>query len=231
MSRRAAEKEIQEGHFTVNGKLAAIGQKIDPSRDRVQYKGKWVKKENHLVYIMLNKPKGYVTTLSDEKGRKCVAELIKGVKTRVYPVGRLDMASEGLLILTNDGSLTQKLTHPKHEIPKIYKVKVKGKVSGAILATLNRPMVIDGYQTLPAECVITEEQEGKTILKITLHEGRNRQIRNMCDQVGLRILSLKRIAIGELELGNLPRGRYVYLKDEEIQYLNGDKNHVKDKTD
>ncbi|MCI8331943.1 MAG: rRNA pseudouridine synthase [Clostridiales bacterium] len=233
MSRRAAEREIEEGSFTVNGKLAYIGQKIRPGYDQVSYKGKKVRKENgsHFVYIMLNKPKGYVTTLSDEKGRKCVAELVRSVKTRVYPVGRLDMASEGLLLLTNDGDLTNKLTHPKHEMPKIYKVKVKGKPTKHCLDCLNRPMIIDGYKTKPACCEVISQEEDKTVLQFTLLEGRNRQIRKMCEQVGLQVQSLKRIAIGELSLGNLPRGRFVYLKEEEIEYLKGERKHVEDTPD
>ena len=232
MSRRAAEKEIEEGNIYVNGSLAYIGQKIMPGKDIVKYKGKQVRKTvSHFVYIMLNKPKGYVTTLSDEKGRPCVAELVKGVKARVYPVGRLDMQSEGLLLLTNDGDFANRLTHPKHEIPKIYRVKVTGAVTPAILDRLNKPMDIDGYRTRPAQCELLSCEDGKYLLSIQLWEGRNRQIRKMCEQVGLRVASLKRIAIGELELGNLPRGRWTFLKDEEVQYLTGEREHVNDQTD
>lgn len=232
MSRRAAEKEIENGEVTVNGKPAHLGQKITVGKDIVRYKGKPVRRSvGHFVYIMLNKPKGYVTTMSDEKGRPCVAELVSGVKTRVYPVGRLDMQSEGLLLLTNDGEFANRLTHPRHEIPKIYRVRVSGTVSAATLKVLNEPMNIDGYRTMPAQCEIISSEDGKTAMQVTLWEGRNRQIRKMCEQVGLRVASLKRIAIGELALGNLPRGRWTYLKDEEIEYLNGEREHVDDQAD
>lgn len=232
MSRRAAEKEIEEGNVYVNGELAHLGQKILPGKDIVKYKGKQVRKTvSHFVYIMLNKPKGYVTTLSDEKGRPCVAELVKGVRARVYPVGRLDMQSEGLLLLTNDGDFANRLTHPKHEIPKIYRVKVTGALTPAVLDRLNKPMDIDGYRTRPAVCELISGEDGKYVLGISLWEGRNRQIRKMCEQVGLRVAALKRIAIGELELGNLPRGRWTFLKEEEVQYLTGEREHVDDQTD
>lgn len=232
MSRRAAENEILKGNISVNGKEAQIGRKIAPGNDIVRYNGKIVKKDNgaHNVYIMLNKPKGYVTTLSDEKGRHCIAELISDVKTRVYPVGRLDMASEGLLILTNDGKLTNILTHPKHNIPKIYKVKVKGKVTGRILKQLCLPTEIDGYTVAPSEWSIISEEDTKTVLSVVLYEGRNRQIRKMAEKVGLVVLSLKRTAIGKLEIGNLPRGKWVYLTDDEVKYLYGEREDVENST-
>ena len=232
MSRRAAEAEIEDGNITVNGDVAYLGVKITPGRDTVKYKGKPVRRTTgHLVYIMLNKPKGYVTTMSDDKGRPCVAELVRSHKGRVYPVGRLDMASEGLLLLTNDGDFANRLTHPRHDIPKIYRVKVTGSVNARTLETLRSPMYIDSYRTRPAECELVGTEEGKSSLLITLHEGRNRQIRKMCEQAGLRVCSLKRIAIGELELGNLPRGRWTYLKEEEVEYLKGLREHVNDTAD
>ncbi len=233
MSRRAAENEILNGNITVNGEMAQTGQKITPGSDTVRYNGKIIRKDNgaHNVYIMLNKPKGYVTTLSDEKGRRCIAELVSDVKTRVYPVGRLDMASEGLLILTNDGKLTNILTHPKHEIPKIYKVKVRGKVTERQLKQLRSPMEIDGYTLAPSEWSVISEEDGKTILSVTLYEGRNRQIRKMTENVGLTVMSLKRIAIGKLEIGNLPRGKWVYLTDDEVKYLYGETDDVENSTD
>ena len=233
MSRRAAENEILNGNITVNGKQAELGDKILPGADTVRYNGRIIKKESgyHKVYIMLNKPKGYVTTLSDDKGRKCVADLLEGVKTRVFPVGRLDMASEGLLLLTNDGELSNRLTHPRHEIPKVYKVKVKGSVSPAVIKTLSSPMEIDGYTLAPSEWSVISEENGKTTLSVTLHEGRNRQIRKMAEKVGLFVLALKRVAIGELEIGNLPRGKWVYLTDEQVKYLYGEKEDAEDKAD
>ncbi len=211
MSRRAAEKEIQEGHFTVNGKLAAIGQKIDPSRDRVQYKGKWVKKENHLVYIMLNKPKGYVTTLSDEKGRKCVAELIKGVKTRVYPVGRLDMASEGLLILTNDGPAAHRQLSPKTRAEKEYAFRCK-KPFRQIQKIEKGVCLADGYQTLPCKIRMADSFSGV----ITLTEGKYHQIKRMFEALDNQIVYLERIKFAGIALDPaLPRGAFRPLKPAE----------------
>ena len=153
LSRRAAEAEIAAGRVKVNGAVAEVGQKIDPESDTVEYKGKVVKgsEKPRFTYVMLNKPRGYLSSVTDDRGRKCVTELVKDVGVRLYPVGRLDMDSEGLLLMTNDGELTNKLTHPKHEIPKIYHVKIKGKVNEEQVKALSRPMEIDGYEILPVE--------------------------------------------------------------------------------
>jgi len=225
MSRRTAEKEILLGKVLVNGKPAKIGQKIDPDRDTVEYKGKTIKKETQrYTYIMLNKPIGYVTTMSDEKGRKCVADLVKDVGVRVYPVGRLDLNSEGLLLMTNDGELTELLTHPKHRIKKVYHVKIDSEITPEQLKELSSSMEIDGYTIQPVKTTVLKMAEGKTVLQMELYEGRNRQIRKMCEKVGLEIINLKRVAIGEIKLGNLGKGRWRYLTKSQVEYL---KNQAK----
>ena len=223
MSRRAAEEKIKQGLVKVNGKVAQLGQKIDPVIDVVEYDGKRIlPQSDEKTYILLNKPRGYVTTLSDEKGRKTVTELLSGVSTRVDPVGRLDMDSDGLLLLTNDGELTNKLTHPRHEIPKIYRVTVKERATDELISKLREPMTIDGYKILPVKTVLVSRSPD--VLEMTLYEGRNRQIRKMCEQVGLSITRLCRIAIGDITLGSLEVGRWRYLTDDEINYL---KNNCK----
>ena len=221
MSRRAAEKEIESGRIKVNGLPAELGQKIIPGKDRVTYKGKPVVIENNdrKVYIMLNKPRGYVTTLSDEKNRKCVAELVSDLNTRVYPIGRLDMDSEGLLLFTNDGTLANKLTHPKHNIPKIYHVKVKGEITGEQLKALGKPMIIDDYQILPVECDIITRKDNFTVIRMVLFEGRNRQIRKMCELTELEITKLQRVAIGNIKLGDLAPGKWRHLTKTQVDYL------------
>jgi len=219
MSRRAAEKEIEMGHFKVNGTVAEIGQKIDPENDRVEYKGKPVKGGAKKVYVMLYKPRGYVTTMSDDEGRKCIPELLRDIPERVYPCGRLDMDSEGLLILTNDGEVANKLMHPKHHVEKIYHVKVRGEIEPEVLVKLNSEMEIDGYKIKPVKVTIIERKEGNTILKFVLSEGRNRQIRKMCEQVGLYITRLKRVAVGELTIGMLKPGKWKYMNYNEISIL------------
>ena len=223
MSRRAAEKEIEAGNVKVNGKTAILGMRIDPERDEVTLRGKRVMPTaDELVYVMLNKPRGYVTTMSDEKGRPTVHDLTASVGTRVYPVGRLDMDSDGLLLLTSDGELANKLTHPRHEIPKIYEVTVSGKVDEKTLAALSAPMELDGYEILPVKCEITKENADTTLIRMTLYEGRNRQIRKMCENVGLKIKRLQRIAIGDIKLGTLALGKYRHLTEKEVAYLKGE---------
>ena len=220
MSRRAAEEEIKKGLVKVNGEVAELGLRILPDTDKIEYKGKPVKPQNcEKVYILLNKPRGYVTTLSDEKGRKKVTDLVSGLGARVYPVGRLDMDSDGLLLLTNDGELTNRLTHPRHEIPKIYHVTVDGKVSASKLAELSAPMEIDGYNILPVKTEIVNSSTASTILQMTLYEGRNRQIRKMCEKVGLRITRLCRVALGELTIDGVEVGKWRHLTLQEIKYL------------
>ena len=221
MSRRAAETEIVNGNFTINGIVATLGDKVNGHKDEICYKGKRIYKKHtdNYVYIMINKPVGYVTTLSDEKGRPCVADLIDGISTRVYPIGRLDMYSEGLLLLTNDGALTEKLTHPRHSIPKVYRVRIDSMITEEQYKKLLSPMVIEGYQIEPVYCEVLKREENRTILQMTLYEGRNRQIRRMCEQVGLHILGLKRISIGDIHLGTLKPGQWKYLSRDQVQYL------------
>lgn len=219
MSRRAAEKEILSGAFTVNGECAKIGQKIDPSRDEIRYKGNPVKGGAKKVYVMLYKPRGYVTTMSDDEGRHCIPELLKEIPERVYPCGRLDMDSEGLLILTNDGEVANKLMHPKHHVEKIYHVKVKGEIEPEKLVLLNSPMIIDDYKIKPVKVSIIERKEGATTLRFILSEGRNRQIRKMCEQAELNITRLKRVAVGDLTIGMLKPGQWKYMNYNEISIL------------
>ncbi len=222
MSRRAAEEKIKKRLVKVNGVVAELGLRIDPGRDTVEYNGKRVLPDGEdKCYVMLNKPRGFVTTLSDEKARHTVAELVSGVKTRVWPVGRLDMDSDGLLLMTNDGELTNRLTHPRHEIPKIYHVTVSGKVASDTLEALSRPMIIDGYEILPVKVRELGFDGSSTLLEFTLCEGRNRQIRKMCDTQGLKISRLCRVAVGELSLGSLALGKWRYLSSEEVDYLRG----------
>lgn len=224
LSRRAAEEAIRAGKVRVNGEIAEIGQKIDPVRDIVEYRGTplvWrAAPERH--YILLNKPRGFVTTLSDEKGRQTVRDLVASLGCRVYPVGRLDMDSDGLLLLTDDGALTERLTHPRHEIPKYYTVTVKGIPTAEQLTALNAPFLLDGYHTRPAKVKRLGTEGSNTLLSFELYEGRNRQIRRMCEQVGLRILRLTRTAIGRIGLGDLPAGQYRHLTTAEVAYLKGE---------
>lgn len=222
MSRRAAEEEIKKGLVKVNGATAELGTRICPDTDTVEYKGKPIRPlQKGRIYLMLNKPRGYVTTLSDEKGRRTVAELTRSAGARVYPVGRLDMDSDGLLLLTNDGELTNRLTHPRHEIPKIYQVSIEGRVSEEQLQQLRAPMDIDGYEILPVKTERLEYSQGSTLLCMTLYEGRNRQIRKMCEKCGLRITRLCRVAIGSLSLGGLEVGKWRELTADEVDYLYG----------
>ena len=219
MSRRAAEKEISLGLVKVNGKVAKLGDRVSPEKDVVEYKGKNViSPHREKIYVMLNKPRGYVTTTSDEKGRADVTSLVD-VGARIYPVGRLDMDSDGLLLLTNDGDLTNRLTHPRHEIPKIYHVTVSGQVNTDTLSDLSSEMTIDGYDILPVKTEIISSENSSTLLRMTLFEGRNRQIRKMCDKCGLTVTRLSRVAIGSIELGDLRTGSWRYLTKEEVSYL------------
>lgn len=231
MSRRAAEKEIECGKVKVNGVTATAGQRIIVGVDKVTYLGKPVEppKFKKMIYVMLNKPRGYLTTMSDDRGRKTVADLVSDIGERVYPIGRLDMDSEGLLLLTNDGDLALKLTHPRHEIPKIYHVKVKGTVPQDKLKILNKPMEIDGYSLLPVKCELVSIKNDCSVLKMTLFEGRNRQIRKMCEAVDLEVVRLCRIAVGKIQLGELAPGKWRYLTSTQVEYLkSADKTAKKD---
>ncbi len=222
MSRRAAEKEIVDGAITVNGEAAELGQKIDPERDEVRYNGRRIYLPDNVekkTYIVLNKPRGYVTTMSDDLGRKCVAQLVADVGCRVYPVGRLDKVSEGMLILTNDGEFANYMMHPSHEVPKYYNVRIEGLPTEEQLEQLSSPMEIDGVDIRPVAVTVLEKDDTHATLQMELYEGRNRQIRKMCEQVGLKIIRLKRIAIGEIPLGNLRLGKWRYLTPAELTSL------------
>ncbi len=226
MSRRAAEEQIRLGKVKVNGVVASLGDTVEAGVDKVEYNGKIILPEcDEKICIMLHKPRGYVTTMSDEKSRKNVSMLVSELGVRVYPIGRLDMDSDGLLLMTNDGALAERLTHPRHDIPKIYRVSVGGRVSGEQLSALNKQMTIDGYKILPVKTQqiwYSKTPAEHTILEMTLYEGRNRQIRKMCDAVGLNVRCLSRVAIGTLRLGSLPVGKWRRLNKKEIAYLKGE---------
>ena len=219
-SRREAETWILDGRVTVNGRAASLGDRADIRRDRIQADGKPVGLSEEKKYLMLYKPRGYVTTLKDERGRRTVADLTQGCGVRVVPVGRLDYKSEGLLLLTNDGTLVNALTHPRHEIEKHYEVRVRGRLDN--IPRLEEPMEIDGYAIRPARVVILEQDSESAKLRLTIHEGRNRQIRKMCEQCGLEVRRLKRVAVGELPLDPaLKAGAWRELTPEEVAYLRG----------
>ena len=217
-SRRAAEGYITEGRVTVNGIPAELGQRADPEKDDIRLDGKPISGPERPVYLLLNKPRGYVTTLSDEQGRKTVAELVRDCGTRVYPVGRLDLDSEGLLLMTNDGAMMQHLIHPSGEIDKTYQVSVYGPVSGcaARLASLTD---LEGEPIRPARVEVLRQTRQTADLSITIHEGKNRQIRRMCAACGLTVKRLRRVREHTLELGDLPTGKWRYLTQEEVKAL------------
>ena len=228
MSRRAAEEEIKLGRVSINGRVAELGEKIDPETDEVVFRGKVIKPAaDDKICIMLNKPRGIVCTASDEKGRRNVTDLCRDVKSadgktvRLYPIGRLDMDSDGLLLLTNDGELANKLTHPRHSVAKIYHVTLKGRFEPESLATLGEPVDLDGRLTMKVRVRHIGGDESSTIAEFELFEGRNRQIRRMCELHGVRILRLQRVAIGKLKLGNLQEGKWRKLTQDEIKYLKG----------
>ncbi len=218
MSRRRAEEEISQGKVLVNGRPAQIGQKILPGKDYVSYQGKTVVPGTKKIYLKLNKPRGYVSTMSDEKGRKCVADLVKNVSERVYPIGRLDLDSEGLLLMTNDGALANAMMHPKSGIEKVYVVKVRSVPTDEQFRKLNQSMEIDGYTIQPCR-VTCPDPMIPTKLRFILKEGRNRQIRKMCEQVGLEVTRLKRIAEGKIQLGSLRSGMWEELEGKELSAL------------
>ena len=221
MSRRAAEAAIERGEVTVNGQPATLGQKITPRVDRVMYRNRPVlpPSNDEKICIMLNKPRGYVTTMSDEQGRHTVRELCADAGVRLYPIGRLDMDSDGLLLMTNDGDLANRLSHPRQEVQKIYLALVDGAVSTEQLEHLAHPIEIDGHMTSPATVRKVTFNGKQTILEVTIHDGRNRQVRRLCEREGLRVAKLTRVAEGSLQLGNLPEGKWRRLSKAEIQRL------------
>ncbi|WP_455484367.1 pseudouridine synthase [Eubacterium sp.] len=220
-SRRKSEDLIRAGKVKVNGHVAEIGMKINPRKDLVTVgKQKLTNVKNRkMVYIMLNKPRGYVTTVSDELGRKTVMDLLPNFGCRIYPVGRLDKDSEGLLLLTNDGSFTNCMTHPSHEYAKVYRVTVRPAVNDEILFNLRNGIEIDGRKTAPCEVTVLTEEENRVVLEFILHEGRNRQIRKMCESQGLEVARLKRISIGPIKLGMLKQGDYKELSEQDVKKL------------
>ncbi len=218
-SRRKAEKLIEQGRVFVNGNVAKKPGTSISKYDVAYFDGKKSENNNKYIYIMLNKPSGYITTVRDQFKRKNVLELLEKINFRVYPVGRLDYKTKGLLILTNDGDLTYKLTHPSHKIEKTYIAGVMGKVLEKDLALLRKGVDIGGYITAPAKVSLIENDGSRTLIQIVIHEGKNRQVRKMCKAVGYNVLSLKRIAIGNLRLGDLKEGKWRYLSHKEISLL------------
>lgn len=219
-ARRTAEEWIAAGRVCVNGAVASLGDRADPETDTVTVDGAPLPGKPGAVYLMLNKPRGYVTTLSDEYGRRTAAELVADCGIRVYPVGRLDRDSEGLLLFTNDGELAQRLLHPRHQVDKVYLVTVRGDIRGAA-ERLMAITQLDGEPIAPAQAVEVTRHEGQAMLRVTIHQGKNRQVRRMCAQIGLHVVRLQRIQEDSLLLGDLPAGKWRYLTDQELQGLRG----------
>lgn len=218
-SRRKAEEYITAGRVSVNGCVAQLGDSAEPDVDEILLDGKPLPSAGEYVYIMLHKPRGFVTTLSDEKGRKNAAQLVADCGIRVYPVGRLDMDSEGLLLFTNDGDFANLLMHPKHEVKKTYQIAVTG-YAPENLEKLSQPVTLDGYTIRKPEVRLLKAfDDGKALLSVTIHEGRNRQVRRMCDLAGMHVTRLIRVSEGVLQLGNLPRGKWRHLTPEEVELL------------
>ena len=220
-SRRKCEELIEQGKVKVNGHPAKLGDKINPFKDIVIVGKKRLVNQKHkkFTYIMLHKPRGYVSTVSDERGRKTVMDLIPDIKERVYPVGRLDKDSEGLLLLTNDGAFANAMMHPSHEYAKVYRVTVRPSITDEALYNLRTGIEIDGRKTAPAEVTILAQEENRVVLEFILREGRNREIRKMCESQGLEVARLKRTSIGSLKLGMLAQGKYRELSEQEIKKL------------
>ena len=222
LSRRAAEQAIKDGRVKINGRKAEIGAKIFPGRDHVTYNGVPVRRQGGgKDYFLLNKPLGVVTTMSDEHDRPCVGEIIKKIGASVYPVGRLDMYTEGLLILTNDGDVANKLMHPSARVPKVYHLRIRGEASAELLERLRAPIEIDGKKTTSADVALISADEKCTKLRVSICEGRNRQVRKMCEEAGAELLRLKRISIGELNIGTLKPGEWKRLTYGQVKYLKG----------
>ena len=225
-SRRKAEELIESGAVRVNGHPARLGDKVDDRKDLITVRGKRIAAAEEPTYLMLHKPRGYVTTLSDEKGRKCVADLIGDVGVRVYPVGRLDRDSEGLLLLTNDGDFSNAMMHPSAHVPKRYRVTMRSELTDDDVRRLQEGIVLDGRRTLPAEVLIVTQEGGgetklppRTVMEITIYEGRNRQIRRMCEELSLDVIRLKRVAFGGVKLGMLAPGKWRHLEPREVRTL------------
>lgn len=218
-SRRKSEELIEQGKVKVNGRVAQIGDKVNPKKDDITVSGKKIIKSKSYTYIMLHKPRGFITTMNDEMGRRCVAELVKDVGVRVYPVGRLDRESEGLLLMTNDGEFANAMTHPTKHVPKTYRVTVRPSITDEQITALTTGIIIEDRMTAPAEVRVLTKEEGRVVLEIVLYEGRNRQIRKMCEALGLEVARLKRTAVGSVKLGMLPQGKWRELKEDEVHKL------------
>lgn len=219
-SRRAAEDLLRAGKVQVNGAVAALGDQADPETDEITVDGRPLAAKPQAVYLMLHKPRGYVTTLSDEYGRKTAAELVADCGERVFPVGRLDKESEGLLLFTNDGALMQRLIHPSGEVDKTYHVTVRGALENAV-EKLSALRDVEGEPIRPARVRLLEQRSKELLLEIVIHEGKNRQIRRMCRQCGLEVARLQRVGEHTLTLGSLAPGRWRYLTEEEVRILKG----------
>lgn len=221
-SRRAAEQIILEGRVKVNGHPVALGDKMDPVKDLLSIDGQTVyfRRQTENVYYMLNKPRGYITTASDDRGRKTVMELLQDVPQRVYPIGRLDKDSEGMLLFTNDGEFANLLMHPSHGVSKLYRVTVHPHATEEQIVALTNGVVLDdGVRTQPAVIRVVTDEPERTVLEMTIHEGKNRQIRRMCEAVGLQVARLRRSAMAGVKLGMLPVGKYRALTPQEINSL------------
>ena len=219
-SRRKAEELILGGHVKVNGKTAILGDKVLPT-DQVCVRGQRsvVPKGGNYRYIMLNKPRGFITTMNDERGRKCVAQLVENVGERVYPIGRLDKDSEGMLVFTNDGDFANKVMHPKNNVYKIYRVTVRPSIDEDQLVKLETGVELDGRKTAPAYVRVIHKEQGRVVLEMILHEGKNREIRRMCEAVGLEVARLKRTQIGGVKMGMLKQGDWRDLTEQEVKKL------------
>ena len=218
-SRRGAEEMIAAGKVKVNGRPAKLGDKVDPFHDKVTVAGKRLVNAEKKMYIMLHKPRGFVTTMSDEQNRRCVADLVADAGVRLFPVGRLDRNSEGLLFMTNDGEFANILTHPSRHVAKVYRVTVREAVGEDKLDKMRDGMMIEGKKTLPCDADVIQREESRTVLRIVLYEGRNREIRKMCEQLGLTVIRLKRVEVAGVKLGMLPQGRWRELNEKEIHRL------------
>lgn len=218
-SRRKAEELIAAGQVKVNGRVAKIGDKVDVKKDKITVNGKTLVTKVRNVYIMLHKPRGYITTMNDEMDRRCVAELVGDIPERIYPVGRLDRDSEGMLLMTNDGGFANAMSHPSMHVPKTYRVTVRPGITDDQLTQIAMGIVIEGQKTAPANVRVLSQEPGRVVLEIVLYEGRNRQIRNMCEALGLEVARLKRIAVGPVKLGMLQPGDWRRLTAEEVKKL------------
>lgn len=219
LSRRAAEEALRAGRVTVNGERALLGQSADAERDEIRLDGVLLPRREEPLTVLLHKPKGYVCTMRDEKGRRTVAELVAELPQRLYPVGRLDLNSEGLLLMSNDGDLAYALTHPKHEVRKTYRVWLRGEAVETAAERLRRPMSLDGRALAPARTRLLSVRDGTACVEVTIREGRNRQVRRMFEALDHKVLQLRRVRFGPLELGDLPRGQWRELTEEEMRKL------------